>query len=62
MIRFVRHGIKRIYAAIALLSVEVIILLGVFSAALFAFVGIAKMIFKEKKEHFDQHGKTVQHR
>jgi undecaprenyl-diphosphatase len=55
MIRFVRHGIKRIYAAIALLSVEVIILLGVFSAALFAFVGIAKMIFKEKKEHFDQH-------
>jgi undecaprenyl-diphosphatase len=55
MIRLLRHGIKRIYAAIALLSLEVIILLGVFSAALFAFVGIAKMIFKEKKEHFDQH-------
>ena len=55
MIRYVRHGIKKAYAAIALLSIEIIILLGVFSAALFAFISIAKMIFKKKKETFDQH-------
>ena len=55
MFRYVRHGIKKAYAAIALLSIEIIVLLGVFSAALFAFIGIAKMIFKEKKETFDQH-------
>lgn len=55
MIRYVRHGIKQVYAAIALLSVEIIILLSVFSAALLAFFGIAKMIFREKKETFDQH-------
>lgn len=54
MIRYVRHGIKQVYAAIALLSVEIIVLLGVFSAALFSFIVIAKMIFKEKKETFDQ--------
>ncbi len=47
--------VKRIYAAIALLSLEIIVLIGVFSAALFAFIGIAKMIFKEKKETFDLH-------
>lgn len=47
--------VKRVYAAIALLSIEIIVLTGVFSAALFAFIGIAKMVFKEKKEHFDQH-------
>ena len=55
MLRYVRHGVKRIYAAIALLSIEVIILLGAFSIALVAFIGIAKMVFKERKEHFDQH-------
>ena len=54
MIKYVRHGVKRIYAAIALLSLEIIILIGVFSAALLAFVSIAKMIFKDKKEAFDQ--------
>lgn len=54
MIRYVRRGIKQVYAAIALLSVEIIVILGVFSAALFTFVVIAKMIFKEKKETFDQ--------
>lgn len=43
------------YAAIALLSIEIIVLVGIFSAALSVFIGIAKMIFKEKKEDFDQH-------
>lgn len=55
MLRYVRLGVKRLYAAIALLSIEIIVLVCVFSAALFAFIGIAKMIFKEKKEDFDQH-------
>ena len=55
MIRYVRHGMKKAYAAVALLSIEIIVLLGVFSAALYAFISIAKMIFKEKKETFDQH-------
>ncbi|HUS01899.1 MAG TPA: phosphatase PAP2 family protein [Chitinophagaceae bacterium] len=56
MIKYVRHGVKKAYAAIALLSIEIIILLAVFSAALYAFIEIAQMIFKEKKETFDQHG------
>lgn len=55
MLRYVRHGVKRIYAAIALLSIEIIIVISVFSAALFAFISIAQMIFKEKKQDFDQH-------
>jgi undecaprenyl-diphosphatase len=59
MFRTVRRGIKRIYAAIALLSIEIIVLVGVFCTALFAFIGIAKMIFKEKKETFDQHAFTL---
>jgi membrane-associated phospholipid phosphatase len=54
MLKYVRHGVRRVYAAIALLSIEIILLLGVFSAALFAFISIAQMIFKEKKEAFDQ--------
>lgn len=53
MLKYVRYGVKKIYAAIALISLEIIVLLGVFSAALLAFLFIAKMIFKEKKEDFD---------
>ncbi len=55
MLRYVRLGVKRLYAAIALLSIQILVSVSVFSAALFAFIGIAKMIFKEKKEDFDQH-------
>lgn len=58
MIRYVRRGVKRgvksIYALIALLSIEIIVLVGVFGGALMAFIAIAKMVFREKKEHFDQ--------
>ncbi len=53
MFKYVRYGVKKIYAAIALISLEIIVLLAVFSAALLAFLFIAKMIFKEKKEDFD---------
>ena len=55
MIKYVRHGVKRIYAAIALLSLEIIILISVFSIALIAFISIAQMIFKDKKQAFDEH-------
>jgi len=54
MIKYVRHGVKRVYAAIALLSLEIIILISVFSIALIAFISIAQMIFKDKKQAFDQ--------
>ncbi|MEJ7822473.1 MAG: phosphatase PAP2 family protein [Chitinophagaceae bacterium] len=59
MLRYVRHGIKKIYAAIALLSIQIIVLVGVFGTALLAFIGIAKMIFREKKETFDQRAFTL---
>lgn len=62
MLRYVRRGVKRgvkrIYALIALLSIEIIVLVGVFGGALLAFIGIAQMVFKEKKENFDQHAFT----
>jgi len=53
MFKYVRYGVKKIYAAIALISLQIIVLLAVFSAALLTFLFIAKMIFKEKKEDFD---------
>ncbi len=53
MIKYLKQSAKKALAATALLSVEIIILLGIFSAALFAFIGIANMIFRERKETFD---------
>lgn len=58
MLKYVLRGFKKVYAGIALLSIEIIVLIGVFSIALLAFVGIAKMIFKERKETFDEHAFT----
>lgn len=62
MIRYVRKGVKRgiksIYAVLALLSVEIIVLVAVFGGALLFFIGIAKMVFEEKKEDFDQNAFT----
>ena len=55
MLKHVRYGVKKIIAGFALLSVEIIVLLLVFGGALVAFISITKMIFKEKKEDFDQH-------
>ena len=54
MIKRFRKEIKRIYAGIALLSIEIIVLVGIFCAGLFAFIGIAKMVFKERKGTFDR--------
>ncbi len=58
MLKHFRYGVKKIIAGFALLSVEVVVLLLAFSGALFAFISIAQMIFKEKKEDFDQHAFT----
>jgi undecaprenyl-diphosphatase len=55
MIKYVKKGATKLLAGATLLSLEIIILFGVFSTALLAFIGIAKMIFREKKETFDQH-------
>ena len=54
MHKHLAKGVKKIIALVALLSVEVIVLLAIFSAALVAFIEIAKMVFREKKTDFDQ--------
>ncbi len=41
------------WAAVALLSVEVVVLLLLFSGALFTFIQVVTMVFKEKREDFD---------
>jgi len=53
MLKQVRVRIKEIFAAFTLLSVELIILLAVFGAALVLFVGIAEMVFRYNKSSFD---------
>src|SRR5687768_578473 len=55
MIKRVRKRIKKILAGFTLLSLEIIILLIIFSAALVAFLFIAHMIFKDDKTGFDLH-------
>ena len=55
MLKQVRVRIKEIFAAFTLLSVELIILLAVFGAALVLFVGIAEMVFRYNKSSFDLH-------
>jgi len=53
MLKRARIKIKEIFAGFTLLSVELIILLAVFTAALLAFIFIAEMIFKKNKSGFD---------
>ncbi len=51
MIRHVRKRVRKIWATITLLSLELIVVLSAFFAALAAFVFVARMVFlKEKKE------------
>ncbi len=54
MLKSVRHNIKRFFAWLTLLSLEIIILLVMFGGALLAFIFIAQMIFKDDKSDFDQ--------
>lgn len=49
----VRENIKKFWAAAALLSLEIIIVLIAFFAALAAFIVVTRMVFLEKREHLD---------
>ncbi|MEP6617652.1 MAG: phosphatase PAP2 family protein, partial [Ginsengibacter sp.] len=53
MLAHVRSGMKKVLAWIALLSAEIITLLGVFTLALTAFILIAKSVFGNGKTGFD---------
>src|SRR4051812_3430758 len=54
MIAPIRSGIKKFFAAVALLSVEIIVAITLFLIALFAFIQVARMVFLENKEAIDQ--------
>ena len=53
MLKRARVKLREIFAGFTLLSVELIILLAVFTGALLAFILIAEMIFKKNKSGFD---------
>ncbi len=55
MLRHIRYGVRKLYAAIALISVEILVLLVVFSLALIAFISIARMVFSYQRHEFDDH-------
>jgi membrane-associated phospholipid phosphatase len=54
MIAAVKTRIKKIFASLALLSFEFIVVSVIFFAALLLFLAMAKMIFLEDKKDFDQ--------
>jgi membrane-associated phospholipid phosphatase len=51
--RRVNKGVKKIWATLTLLSLELVVVLVSFFVALFGFLFIARMIFFKKKEQFD---------
>jgi len=53
MIHQVRRGVKKVWARVALLSVEMLVVLAAFFAAMAAFVFVARMVFIKKKDKFD---------
>jgi len=53
MVREIRNRIKKLFAGLTLLSLEVVILLIIFGGALVAFIFIAEGIFKDNKRGFD---------
>lgn len=54
MLRRVRRKIGKLWAAIALLSVEVIVIVGMFTIALFGFAYMVKRVFVLQNTGFDQ--------
>ena len=54
MIKRVRKGVKKIYAELALISIEVIVVLVLFFIALITFILITRKIFFENKDEIDQ--------
>jgi len=53
MITEVRSGVKKFFASLALLSIELIVLVAVFLFALFAFIEVARIVFLEHKQEID---------
>jgi membrane-associated phospholipid phosphatase len=53
MIRYVKKGIKKFWAALMLLSLELVVVFAVFFSALFLFILLARMIFWNNKYEFD---------
>src|SRR5687767_10757385 len=54
MIAPIRTGVKKFFAALALLSIEILVAIGIFLLALFAFIQVARMVFLHNKEVIDQ--------
>jgi undecaprenyl-diphosphatase len=53
MIAPIRSGIKKFFAALALLSIEILVAIGVFLIALIAFIQVARMVFLQNKKAID---------
>jgi undecaprenyl-diphosphatase len=54
MIRKTRTNLKRIWASVALLSLEMLMVLGIFFVSLFLFVYLVRSVFYLKNNDFDQ--------
>src|ERR1051326_7264171 len=54
MIKLIHHHIKKTWAAIALLSIEVLLVVILFTASFVAFLIVADKIFLQNKFGFDQ--------
>jgi membrane-associated phospholipid phosphatase len=53
MIAPIKTGIKKFFAALALLSVELLVAIAIFLVALIAFIQVARMVFLQNKEAID---------
>lgn len=53
MINFIKERVRKLFAEATLFSLEVFVLLGVFSAALVAFIFIAEMVFHGNTQEVD---------
>ena len=53
MIAPIKTGIKKFFAALALLSVEILVAIAVFLLALIAFIQVARMVFLQDKKTID---------
>jgi len=54
MKRFIKTHAQRFWASLALLSIELIIILILFIVSLFLFLFLARSVFLQKKENFDE--------
>lgn len=59
MLRNVRHRVQKWWAALALLSVEVVVILTAFSAALLLFAWLVRRVFVLEKTGFDERAFSI---